>query len=38
VPELLEVETYRRQAEAVVGRTVASVHAPAYTIYLTELP
>jgi formamidopyrimidine-DNA glycosylase len=28
VPELLEVETYRRQAEAVVGRTVASVHAP----------
>lgn len=28
MPELLEVEVYRRQAEAVVGRTVASVRAP----------
>jgi formamidopyrimidine-DNA glycosylase len=28
VPELLEVETYRRQAEVVVGRTVARVDAP----------
>jgi formamidopyrimidine-DNA glycosylase len=28
VPELLEVETYRRQAERVIGRTVAAVHAP----------
>jgi formamidopyrimidine-DNA glycosylase len=28
VPELLEVETYRRQAEHVVGRSVAAVDAP----------
>ncbi len=28
VPELLEVETYRRQAEAVVGRTIARAEAP----------
>ncbi len=28
MPELLEVETYRRQAERVVGRTVAAVDAP----------
>jgi formamidopyrimidine-DNA glycosylase len=28
VPELLEVETYRRQAEQVIGRTVARVDAP----------
>ena len=28
MPELLEVETYRRQAEAVVGRTIAAVEAP----------
>jgi formamidopyrimidine-DNA glycosylase len=28
VPELLEVETYRRQAALVVGRTVAAVDAP----------
>ena len=28
MPELLEVETYRRQAEAVVGRVVARVRAP----------
>ena len=28
MPELLEVETYRRQAEAVVGRTVARAEAP----------
>jgi formamidopyrimidine-DNA glycosylase len=28
VPEMLEVETYRRQAEAVMGRTVAHVDAP----------
>jgi formamidopyrimidine-DNA glycosylase len=28
MPELLEVETYRRQAAVVVGRTVAAVHAP----------
>jgi formamidopyrimidine-DNA glycosylase len=28
VPELLEVETYRRQAEALVGRTVDRVDAP----------
>ena len=28
VPELLEVETYRRQAEAVVGRTIAAAEAP----------
>jgi formamidopyrimidine-DNA glycosylase len=28
VPELLEVDLYRRQAEAVVGRTIASVDAP----------
>jgi formamidopyrimidine-DNA glycosylase len=28
VPELLEVELYRHQAEAVVGRTIASVDAP----------
>jgi formamidopyrimidine-DNA glycosylase len=28
VPELLEVETYRRQAEQVVGRTVAAIDAP----------
>jgi formamidopyrimidine-DNA glycosylase len=28
VPEILEVETYRRQAERVVGRTVAGVDAP----------
>jgi formamidopyrimidine-DNA glycosylase len=28
VPELLEIETYRRQAEAVVGRTVGAVAAP----------
>jgi formamidopyrimidine-DNA glycosylase len=28
VPELLEVETYRRAADAVVGRRITSVHAP----------
>jgi formamidopyrimidine-DNA glycosylase len=28
VPELLEVEAYRRQAEAVVGRTIERVDAP----------
>jgi formamidopyrimidine-DNA glycosylase len=28
VPELLEVETYRRQAERVVGRTIGAVEAP----------
>ena len=28
MPELLEVEAYRRAAAAVVGRTVAEVHAP----------
>jgi formamidopyrimidine-DNA glycosylase len=28
MPELLEVETYRRQAEQVVGRTIAAVDAP----------
>ena len=28
MPELLEVETYRRQAAPLVGRTVAAVHAP----------
>ena len=28
MPELLEVESYRRQAEAVVGRTIAAVDAP----------
>jgi formamidopyrimidine-DNA glycosylase len=28
MPEMLEVETYRRQAQAVVGRRVASVDAP----------
>ncbi len=28
MPELLEVESYRRAAEAVVGRTVTTVHAP----------
>jgi len=28
VPELLEVESYRRQAEAVVGRTIARAEAP----------
>ncbi len=28
MPELLEIETYRRAAEPIVGRTVASVHAP----------
>ena len=28
MPELLEVETYRRAAEAVVGRRVKAVHAP----------
>jgi formamidopyrimidine-DNA glycosylase len=28
VPELLEVELYRRQAEAVVGRTIATVCTP----------
>ena len=28
MPELLEVETYRRQAEAVVGRTIAAAEAP----------
>lgn len=28
MPELLEVETYRRAADAVVGRRVRSVHAP----------
>jgi len=28
VPELLEVETYRRQAEQVIGRTVGAVDAP----------
>ena len=28
MPELLEVETYRRQAEAVVGRTIERVDAP----------
>ena len=28
VPELLEVESYRRQAEAVVGRRIAAVDAP----------
>lgn len=28
MPELLEVEAYRRAAAAVVGRTVAAVHAP----------
>jgi formamidopyrimidine-DNA glycosylase len=28
VPELLEVETYRRQAERVVGRTIAAAEAP----------
>lgn len=28
VPELLEVETYRRQAEAVVGRTIVGAEAP----------
>ena len=28
MPELLEVETYRRAADAVVGRRITSVHAP----------
>lgn len=28
MPEILEVETYRRAASAVVGRTIAGVHAP----------
>ncbi|HEX6420519.1 MAG TPA: DNA-formamidopyrimidine glycosylase family protein [Acidimicrobiales bacterium] len=28
MPELLEVETYRRQAECVVGRTIGTVDAP----------
>src|SRR5688500_7100964 len=28
VPELLEVETYRRQAEKVVGREIEAVDAP----------
>ncbi|HKY64966.1 MAG TPA: DNA-formamidopyrimidine glycosylase family protein [Acidimicrobiales bacterium] len=28
MPELLEVETYRRQAEAVVGRTIVAADAP----------
>lgn len=28
MPELLEIETYRRAAEPVVGRKIASVHAP----------
>lgn len=28
MPELLEVETYRAAADAVVGRTIAAVHAP----------
>jgi formamidopyrimidine-DNA glycosylase len=28
VPELLEVETYRRQAEAIVGRRIVGVEAP----------
>ena len=28
MPELLEVETYRRQAEVVVGRTIAAAEAP----------
>lgn len=28
MPELLEVETYRRQAERVVGRTIGAVDAP----------
>jgi len=28
VPEILEVESYRRLAEQVVGRTVAEVEAP----------
>jgi formamidopyrimidine-DNA glycosylase len=28
VPEILEVETYRRQASRVVGRTIAAVDAP----------
>jgi formamidopyrimidine-DNA glycosylase len=28
VPEILEVDTYRRQAETVVGRTIAEVDAP----------
>jgi formamidopyrimidine-DNA glycosylase len=28
VPEILEVETYRRAAERVVGRTIVGVHAP----------
>ena len=28
MPEILEVESYRRLAEQVVGRTVAEVEAP----------
>ena len=28
MPELLEIETYRRAAEAVVGRRISAVHAP----------
>ena len=28
MPELLEVETYRRSAESVVGRRIVAVHAP----------
>lgn len=28
MPEMLEIETYRRAADPVVGRTVATVHAP----------
>lgn len=28
MPELLEVESYRRQAESVIGRTIAAVDAP----------
>ncbi len=28
MPELLEIETYRRAAEAVVGRRISQIHAP----------
>ena len=28
MPEMLEIEAYRRAAEPVVGRTVSGVHAP----------
>jgi formamidopyrimidine-DNA glycosylase len=38
VPELLEVETYRRQAESLVGRTIQRVEVPDPLVWQGEVP